>query len=992
MSWNPIGSEWHRWDPHMHAPGTLLSDQFDGNWEAYLTAIENSSPSVRALGVTDYFCIQTYQQVRKHKVAGRIPQVELLFPNVELRLDIKTGKNRPVNLHLLFSPEDPNHEQEIERLLGQLQFEFRDRTYSCSRGQLIELGRAFDTTQTDELGALRTGVNQFKTSLADLRALFRKEQWLRQYCLVAVAGGSNDGTAGLQEDDSFAATRREIERFANIIFASTPKQRQFWLGQLPQADAQKIEEVYGSLKPCLHGSDSHRQETVALPPLDRFCWLRGDLAFETLRQAVIEPDQRVCIAESPPPGPTPSEIVQRITCHDAPWLATPSLQLNSGLVTIIGARGSGKTALMDLLAAAAGAYSLAPSDSSFLQRASRPIDLVGQASLELDWGSGEQTARSLRQALDGRDIDQAAQVCYLSQQFVEQLCSSAGLAIELRREMERVVFEATDPWDRMEANSFDGLAETLLNPAYSRRKELQASIQTIGVSIVREESSRDQLPAQVKSIEALTKQIAVLRKDLANLLPKAKEQHIKRLAELEGAYSLATARLETLRKRRKLLDELIADVKQTKSFREPTRFGELTRRFSEAGLSTEDWQGFRMVFAGDVDSVVTGAIRALDQEIQFAIAGDPAKAIDVKTAPLGQWSLQQLQNARDVTKQEVGIDVIRQKKYEDLTRTITEQEAALRRLEAEHEVAKGAPERRRALIDRRREEYIEVFKTVTEEEDILKGLYLPLSKTLTGAKGALSKLAFVIHRHVNLKSWVAKGEQLLDLRRESRLRGHGALRKESESLLLTAWTSGSPEAVDAAMDLFRETFTEDILKSQPEFIEPDQRRQWLQSVASWLYDTSHITVQYGILYEGTPIEQLSPGTRGIVLLLLYLAVDTHDPRPLLIDQPEENLDPQSVFEELVPHFRAARARRQVIVVTHNANLVVNTDADQVIVASSQRTEQGGLPTITYQSGSLENPEIRGAVCRLLEGGQRAFLERARRYRLHVDESSFQPTP
>jgi hypothetical protein len=67
-------------------------------------------------------------------------------------------------------------------------------------------------------------------------------------------------------------------------------------------------------------------------------------------------------------------------------------------------------------------------------------------------------------------------------------------------------------------------------------------------------------------------------------------------------------------------------------------------------------------------------------------------------------------------------------------------------------------------------------------------------------------------------------------------------------------------------------------------------------------------VQYSITYDGTPIERRSPGTRGIVLLLLYLAIDTHDLRPLFIDQPEENLDPRSAFKELVPHFRAARLR------------------------------------------------------------------------------------
>jgi hypothetical protein len=73
----------------------------------------------------------------------------------------------------------------------------------------------------------------------------------------------------------------------------------------------------------------------------------------------------------------------------------------------------------------------------------------------------------------------------------------------------------------------------------------------------------------------------------------------------------------------------------------------------------------------------------------------------------------------------------------------------------------------------------------------------------------------------------------------------------------------------------------------------------------------------------------------------------------------------------------------VIIVTHNANLVVNTDADQVFVATAAPSATGGLPIITYASGSLENAAIRHRVCDILEGGERAFKERARRYRFRV---------
>jgi predicted ATPase len=183
------------------------------------------------------------------------------------------------------------------------------------------------------------------------------------------------------------------------------------------------------------------------------------------------------------------------------------------------------------------------------------------------------------------------------------------------------------------------------------------------------------------------------------------------------------------------------------------------------------------------------------------------------------------------------------------------------------------------------------------------------------------------------------------------------------------------------MQAFIKTIYPEIQKAMPATITVDKQPKWVQQVAAWFYNTDHIQMQYSITYDGVAIEQLSPGTRGIVLLLLYLVIDAQDRRPLIIDQPEENLDPKSVFDELVPHFRNARKRRQVIIVTHNANLVVNTDADQVIVASAEPNPEGGLPTVTYRCGSIENSKIRKIVCEILEGGEQAFLDRERRYRL-----------
>ena len=133
------------------------------------------------------------------------------------------------------------------------------------------------------------------------------------------------------------------------------------------------------------------------------------------------------------------------------------------------------------------------------------------------------------------------------------------------------------------------------------------------------------------------------------------------------------------------------------------------------------------------------------------------------------------------------------------------------------------------------------------------------------------------------------------------------------------------------------------------------------------------------------LENLSPGTKGIVLLILYLGMDVSDTRPLIVDQPDENLDNESIYELLTTYFKSAKTRRQILLITHNPNLVVNADSEQVIIAACDRRE-GGLPYITYRSGSLENniPKdqgIRQQVCRILEGGSDAFRKRERRYSL-----------
>lgn len=970
------GSLWHRWDPHIHAPGTLMSDQFKGDWNDYLKRIETATPRIDALGVTDYLSIGTYKEFLTRR-SGRLKDI-FVFPNVEMRLTISTEKAAPINFHLLFSPHSPDHIEQIERVLARLQFSLvDDRAYLCTDRDLEQLGRRIDPIQTDALGARRMGAQQFKVSLEDIERLFKSDRWLQDNCITAVAAGTTDGTAGLKNDDSYVATRRNIERFADIIFSASPSQRDFWLGKKTE-NRDSLERIYRGPKPCIHGSDAHKPERVANPDNERYCWVKGDLCFDTLRQVLLEPEDRVWIGPTAPEPFAPSRCISEVEISGAPWIATTSLPLNPGFVAIIGARGSGKTALMEIIAAGTGAARAdTAGEASFLQKAEEHI---GGAQVTISWADGSKNAPASLRLRDDFDLWGEESVCYLSQQFVERLCSSAGLAVELRREIERVVFDALDRTQRLEAESFDQLSATMLDPVRARRQEIAVTIQTLGDEIAKEQVLELSAPKLIRQRQQIADQVAKDRQQLSKLLPKGLEQRAKRLADLERACSNTEAAVETLNRRLQQLQDLRDEIDHTAKEHDARHVADLKRRFNLLEFKDEEWKAFSTRFSGDVAAIIAAARKETEISIRISMEGQPDKPLEQATTPLTEWPLNLLRAAREAARKDVGLDTQKQRSYIELQKLITQREAVLKKLDGEVAHANGAVDRRKELVTKRREAYQRLIETIVREEGLLRALYAPLEENLKGANGALTKLRFVVKRSIDLDGWVAAGEKLLDLRKASEFQRRGSLRQRALERLFKPWSNGSASDVAAAMDSFREQYSKDLLAAKKAVDDtPEAEKRWTQDVATWLYDTSHISVEYGIEYEGVAVERLSPGTRGIVLLLVYLAIDKQDLRPLLIDQPEENLDPKSVFDDLVPYFREARKRRQVIIVTHNPNLVVNTDADQVIVASAGAGLNGQLPTITYECGPLEHAPIRDKVADILEGTRRAFVDRARRY-------------
>lgn len=161
----------------------------------------------------------------------------------------------------------------------------------------------------------------------------------------------------------------------------------------------------------------------------------------------------------------------------------------------------------------------------------------------------------------------------------------------------------------------------------------------------------------------------------------------------------------------------------------------------------------------------------------------------------------------------------------------------------------------------------------------------------------------------------------------------------------------------------------------------------LRGIFSDWYNTT-----YQVKMDNDSFEQMSPGKKSLVLLKLIIEL-AESTCPILIDQPEDDWDNRSIFDELIPFIKDKKNQRQIIIVTHNANIVVGSDAEEVIVAN-----QNGINTpnevfcFEYRSDSIEEDQpiegsngvlgkcgIQQHICDILEGGKEAFDLRKNKY-------------
>jgi hypothetical protein len=950
-----VGSVWRRWEPHIHVPGTLLEDQYTIDIDEFCRRVTAARPVVEAVCVTEYYVLDSFYKIEAAWRDGKLPNVRQLLPNIELR--VNGGATPGTNVHLIVSTSCGSWREELGRCLQRLTLPRPGNTsYNCERSSLVLYGKAIlaDSNATEK-AALMKAAESALISVDDLEN-FARDEWVQQNILIAVANSTPDGLSELNASPRTHGPRDRLARAAHAIFSGNSNDRRYWLNSNGDVQRDGI-----GVRPCLHGSDAHKDEEICNPDMNRYCWIRGDLTFDGLRQTLVEPERRVWIGETPPDAKPKSSSLQTILAtNNVSWLSNPRFDLNDGFVAIIGEKGSGKTALADLIALGLGAIGLdAAGQGSFLARAKPKLEgLV----VETGWRDGRKDSTPLTGPTQAY---QRKQGIYLSQHFVESLTSSDDAGDKLRSEIDRIAFEHTSLIDRNDAHDFASMRDKKeYESAAAMRVDLDA-IERANLAISSSIASQVKAEQVYRGAISIGAEIVDLERETAAVVGDAGESPL-RTREIVAQWQRVLS--NEIAQRQRDADAMLALRGRISAVFEKARveMEEIRTQFSEC-LTELQWSGLLVHPPPAVLAALDTQRTLLLEQIESLRTHG---SLSHDCGELGWDELQEIGRELDEQIRDSAGTMERRNRLEQNLDTKRREFATHWRAYNEEIASVG---KMAGAVDERRSAFERLFRHLGRARERLTALYVPMLEAFA-RKPRLRQIGVRAYLRVDWGQWIEEGEALLDKRRGP-FPGIGKLGEAVREQIIEKWNGEDADQLGLLILEFATTH----FPPKPDAVALVGGRR-VEDFARWLYSVTHITAEPNVTLNGTALQYLSPGTRGALVLKLFMEGDHAASRPIIIDQPEENLDPRTVQSELVSMFRDAAKRRQVVLVTHNANLVVNGDADQVVIATSASRGAGTLPVLSYLAGSIEDQAIRAGICDILEGGEAAFRKRDRTYR------------
>jgi len=1018
------GAIWRQWDLHVHTPASFhwSGEKFESDLtsaaskklvDEMIEAMNKAEPAVFA--IMDYWTFDGWFALKQRLSDADAPKLtKKVFPGIELRLSAPTEKR--LNAHVIFSDEIAD--QHLKDFLADLKIERLDR--SVSKDALVDLARA---TASDMLAKKGHKKEIVESDYADaLLAGYKLAEVKTESYKNAIASVPNEFAIGFMPyDTSDGLTEIKWEQHYSYflgLFESSPifesrnlALRTAFLCEKTSTNHAWIDNFKHGLKGIprlvVAGSDAHCFVGAAGNddkrgygdfPSGKRTWIKADPTFHGLKQAILEPAKRSFIGDTPPKvqevDSNKTFYIESIEISKTVdkagvgrWLHCCDIPLNPDLVAVIGNKGSGKSALADVIATLGN--SKQSKHFSFLKK-------------DRFWGKTGEPARHFTGTLTWRDEstesrplnespseEKAELVRYIPQGYFEELCNEhvSGKSNSFEKELRSVIFSHASEELRLGALDFDQLTEQQEQSLRNRLGEYRKELASTNADIVRIEEQLQ--PIELKKLT-----------DLLLLKGKQIEEHDKlKPAEVEApteamspaqkqaaeGLAAATQQVEAARKRSQEIagetTELAKRQKAIGNIREQLRL--LQRSFDQAEKAVSDdikLLGFAWTDLAAIEiktavldrkstelatkqseikieaeklTNVLNAVTATQQGFTAKLNA-PQQQYEAYQRQLAEWNNKRDELIGSITDPEtkVGLET-RIEQIQELPQQLKVLEA--RRLQLSGEIFDTLDAQRRA-----RAELFKPLQDLIQKNVLIREDYrLQFQATLAASADAIADQLFALIKQTS-GDFRGQDEALATIRRL--FDGHDLNTKDGalafiaslhEKVLAAAKASGSDAGIFSLLK-----------KGQP-----------AAAVYDLIFGLNFLEPRYSLLFQDTQIEQLSPGQRGALLLIFYLLVDKGK-TPIILDQPEENLDNETVFRLLVPVLSEAKRQRQIIMVTHNPNLAVVCDAEQIIHARFDRALDS---TISYESGAIENTGLNEVVVTILEGTKPAFENRYGEY-------------
>ena len=993
------GSQWKRWDLHIHTPDTKLSNCYSSDqgdvWDNYIEALENSDVAV--FGITDYFSCENYFTLIK-KYKARFPDShKVFFPNIEFRLtEVVSKDNKNVHTHVIFDNDAKNcSKEQIEAFLGNL-----STHKTNANGTKVSCK---NLSSKAEIESATVSIENLKQALTDQ---FGNEE---PYLIVTAANNE-----GLREVDTNSARKKsmsdELDRSSHAFFGS--KNNNEWF--LNTDRYEKATRFTCEAKPVFSGSDAHSFDDLERLSGDvthfPACWIKAKPTFRGLFQTIYEPEARVFIGDQPPVLERKVSEATKIISHlkirqvegytrnNGVWFNDIEIPINPELTVIIGNKGSGKSALADIIGLLGETRN--EEHFSFLSNRSgnkkfRKPGYAENFEAELHWHGGGPDEKKLN---DPVNLSNPEKVKYLPQNFFEHITNDLETNT-LRSQIESMVFSHVEETERIQTNSFKELEELKTAQTKEDIRSLKTKLREINLQLINLENK-----ANPTHLELLEKQLSQLQESyngLDNSLKEIKEvnkpseedekqkdinNHLQKWTNLaqtiEEKKQKAIANVAAYKAKHEKLVSLYKSLKSLDNYIKQSKI-KLTPLCEELGFDIEKIVTAQIDFSEIIkqgqDLKTTYEAFEVGKQIQIT---DKTDLNTITTIPGLSAASEYIQTQIQLSKDQLTLPHWRYQAYLQKTQHIKKQ---LRNMQGNPEdPSHGSIEyfkaqkayvndKLRSEINNLKSQRLELSKEIFTAKNNVLNFYKKLQNSVETKLSDVSLMEFEVTIQA---SFVQKPDfsqrffQFVNQQKKGPFRleieGKNKLREMVEDV---DWNNF--ESISDCIEKILET-----MSSQDDWSlekQVDQRKEFYD----FLYELEYFEAKYELLLGGNNLDQLSPGEKGLLLLVFYLHLDK-DNTPLVIDQPEDNLDNESIFQVLAHCIRSAKKTRQVILVTHNPNLAVGADAEQILYVNLDKADNH---TFKYESGAIETESINKKVVQVLEGSHPAFVQRRLKYRI-----------